>query len=241
MPISETRATLRAGAAYLFSDPGGAGSTLWDAGTTGLGESLDTMGRGWNMLTSDFVGALCVLGNDPRGLGNIFGGVVVEIALGGSALRAARGERQAGRLSSVMDEVTTGGITYRRTSVSYEAIAEGGEFFAEGRLNNGTLSLNFQTQINGQRYPGLRGGEQFNAIINHFGRQNIQRINATWTSGDNLSQFNYLRSIGLSEVEAAEGTWTGLQARQAGFTKVTAIYTYPATPGRARAVSVMFE
>lgn len=138
------------------------------------------------------------------------------------------------------------GLAITRTPTMYEATVDG--FYVRGiRNSEGTLYLNFRTKIidetgNALRHPSLRGKEQFDAILAHFGRRNIQRIVGIWSEGDNLATFNHLTARGVSPEKAALQTWTGQRAIAAKFGRVTAIQALPAgRPGHYQSVTVYFE
>lgn len=180
--------------------------------------------------------------NDPnafgRGLSRIAMalGTAVATRAGAAAIAKARTSGGAPRV----------GITLFKTESEYAAVA--GDFYAKGILNpEGVLTLNFRTKIinaAGQelRHPNIRGAEQFAAIINHFGKGRIKKILAIWSDGDNLDAFNALTAQGVSNADAALGTWTGGQAKAAGYGNVTGVDAYPpGRPGHYRAVTVYFE
>lgn len=101
--------------------------------------------------------------------------------------------------------------------------------------DGGILTMDFRLRRNDlsgdgsyQRSSQLRGREQFEAALNHFGSQ-VQGIAGNWGDGDNLGGFNRmlqdLEAQGWNRDQAMEqaalfGTKTGQWARGAGFGKV---------------------
>jgi hypothetical protein len=72
----------------------------------------------------------------------------------------------------------------------------------------------------GTRNPDLRGQDQFNKILDHFGRDNVDAIKGNWQYDTNLNGFNDGIAQGMTPEQAAANTWTGKQAAAAGFTNV---------------------
>ena len=86
------------------------------------------------------------------------------------------------------------------------------------------MRLNVKTKINGQD-GNIVAKDEFQNTLAHFGRSRIKAIRGTWDSfggelADNLNQF-HTNVRTMSPEQAALKTWTGEQARQAGFGNVT--------------------
>ena len=155
---------------------------------------------------------------------------------GTAALDAVRNRCLRGELEWLSE-----GETYR------VAAPENPELSVEARLDRkGDLHLDFRTRIpNGgmnSRVPALRGQEQFEAILDHFGSR-VKRVIGYWLAeGDNLETFNRLTAPPerLPPQDAALLTWTGQQASKAGYSKVR-IEELAGSPGRYFIVQIAFE
>jgi hypothetical protein len=110
---------------------------------------------------------------------------------------------------------------------------------ATGYLREGELELSIRTRLEDGTRGTIRGAEQFQSILDHFGVSNIRTIKGSWSYGDNLAAFNKAISEGLTPQAAAAGTWTGQQAAQAGFGSVRVGRTY-GQPGAYTKVEVYF-
>lgn len=117
-------------------------------------------------------------------------------------------------------------------------------FRVEGILeSSGTLSLSFQLRdIEGNRSVFLSGKEEFQRIMEHFGKR-VKRIQGTWLYGDNLAEFNRLVGPphGLDVFEAAAQTWTGKNAAKYGYTEVKILKLTKSIRGDYNSVKVIFE
>ena len=91
----------------------------------------------------------------------------------------------------------------------------------------------------GSRSAVLRGEEQFDLIMRHFGGS-ATSVRGAWAYGTNLEKFNMLVREGKSVQDAARGTWTGEQAARFGFTQVT-VRAIEGPQGMHTAVSVLFH
>jgi hypothetical protein len=114
-------------------------------------------------------------------------------------------------------------------------------FMARGSVNaSGELSIDLRMQLeSGERSTLLRGSEQFQAILDFF-RGKFTAFKGHWQAGSNLAKFNELTAEGVPEKVAAGLTWTGEQAKAAGYTKVTVQKT-EGTPGHYTSVKVLFQ
>ncbi|MFL5814424.1 MAG: hypothetical protein ACJ763_12670 [Bdellovibrionia bacterium] len=112
---------------------------------------------------------------------------------------------------------------------------------ANGELTDGRLLLSFVMvrEQDGARSPRLRGSEQFDKIMAHFGDR-VKIIGGSWTFGTNLQTFNELTAQGMDLKSAALSTWTGKNAQRHGFTDVV-IESIHGTPGHYHPVKVRFE
>ena len=119
-------------------------------------------------------------------------------------------------------------------------------FFANAGLDDGILSFNYRLKItikiDGEEVTlhsqNLRGAEEFQAAVQHFGAR-VKALKGDWQFGDNLEKFNKLTKKGLSPSEAALGTWTGGQARIAGFNRAV-VEPLQGPPGEHPSVLVHF-
>ena len=131
------------------------------------------------------------------------------------------------------------GVSVERTAESYRATDLAVKRIqAVGYLRGGELELLIRTKLPEGTRGALRGGKEFQAILEHFGVENIKVIKGSWSYGDNLAEFNKLLLEGLTEEEAALGTWTGKQAQAVGFGKVR-VRTY-GSPGDYEKVEAYF-
>ncbi|MGH2562045.1 MAG: hypothetical protein ACRDJH_23550 [Thermomicrobiales bacterium] len=96
-----------------------------------------------------------------------------------------------------------------------------------------------RTKYGGEQSSLLRGSEQFQAMLKHFGGR-VKGIRGAWSYEDNLAKFNALTAAGKSAKAAALGTWTGEQDIAAGFAKVT-VRKLEGTVGSYTKVDVLFH
>jgi len=112
---------------------------------------------------------------------------------------------------------------------------------AEGELKgNGLIVASIRAKIDGKRSKLIRGAEQFDIILAHFG--SARGFEASWQYGDNLAKFNELTAKGIKPEEAALQTWTGQQCQRHGFAReVKIVETSPKdSPGAYKTVKVHF-
>jgi hypothetical protein len=111
---------------------------------------------------------------------------------------------------------------------------------AEAHLEgDGELSLSFRTILEGgERSELLRGEEQFERVMMHFGGK-VKSIRGSWSYGTNLAKFNEATGAGRSAEKAAFETWTGQQSAAQGYTKV-AVVSLEGKPGAYTKVVVRF-
>jgi hypothetical protein len=185
-------------------------------------------------------------------------GHLMERAKRGEQLSAAetkRLEELAGQLDEAMgsgakaggqaaDDVAVAGGgrgTVNHSTPDYYRVADAAEplFSAEAQLvAGGELKLVIRTEFQGQRSAVLRGSEQFQAILRHFGGK-VKGIRGEWTYETNLMKFNELTAGGKSAKAAALETWTGEQAAANGYRNVI-VRTLEGTPGSYTKVDVLF-
>jgi hypothetical protein len=112
---------------------------------------------------------------------------------------------------------------------------------ANGELTDGRLLLSFVMvrEQDGARSPLLKGSEQFDKIMAHFGDR-VKVVLGSWTFGNNLETFNELTGQGMDIKSAALKTWTGKNAQRHGFTEVV-VESINGTPGHYYPVKVRFE
>lgn len=119
------------------------------------------------------------------------------------------------------------GVRVEKSATQYRAAdAANPRLQANAYLREGELELGIRTVLEDGTRGSIRGGEQFAAIIEHFGAKNIKTIKGSWSYGDNLAAFNKGVRSGLSPEAAAARTWTGQQAAGAGFGSVRSVRTY---------------
>ncbi len=114
--------------------------------------------------------------------------------------------------------------------------ADSGGIMASLR-EDGTLSLIVE------RGPGTPSGrEMFDDVLAHFGRENINAIEAKWVPAmpTNLDRFNELLRDGRSVDDAARATWTGRRAADLGFNNVS-VLNLSGSPGSYTNVEVRFD
>jgi hypothetical protein len=114
-------------------------------------------------------------------------------------------------------------------------------FQAEGHLEGeGELSITLRAELeDGTRTPLFNGPEQYQAIVKHFGGQ-VKGVRGAWSYGTNLEQFNSATAGGLSAEDAALRTFSGTQATQAGFGRVT-VRNLEGASGAYTKVDVLFH
>ncbi len=82
----------------------------------------------------------------------------------------------------------------------------------------------------------------FQQMMKHFGTS-VTAIQGNWVgaASDNLHAINRLTAGGAMTIEdAAKQTWTGLRARNYGYTQVQVAGTPTGTPGHYTSVHVLF-
>jgi hypothetical protein len=127
-------------------------------------------------------------------------------------------------------------------------------FKVNADVNEGVLSLNMRTQrlepVEGGaegppqlvRSSSLRGKEQYEAVVKYF-EGKFTKIEGHWEAGPldaNLAEFNRLTGLGVSPQQAARQTWSGIQAKEAGYTHVE-VKDLQGTPGHYSKVRVHFS
>jgi hypothetical protein len=101
------------------------------------------------------------------------------------------------------------------------------------------LIISLRTRLEtGERSTVLRGGEQFERILEHF-KGRYTGIRGSWYFEDNLAGFNRAIGEGKTPEAAALETWTGQQAQRAGYTRATILQTEGAV-GSYTKVEVVF-
>jgi hypothetical protein len=97
------------------------------------------------------------------------------------------------------------------------------DYFIKGTLAGGTLEFTVVAKISGQT-GSVSGQDFFAAMMAHFTVAAVQTIRGIWVAGldldTNIEQFNTLTTQGMSDIDAAKGTWTGQRAKDYGFTNV---------------------
>lgn len=87
-------------------------------------------------------------------------------------------------------------------------------------LYAGRLEITIRTKLeNGTRSTMLHGNELMADVFRFFAGR-IEEVKDKYSYGDNLKMFNKAKSNGLGDAEAAFATWSGKQARKAGFREV---------------------
>ena len=82
------------------------------------------------------------------------------------------------------------------------------------------------------------GSEPFHKILQFFAGR-FKGIRGSWSFGTNLEAFNKAITTGMSPVEAALKTWTGQQAKDAGYSRVV-IRSLEGPAGHYSKVTVSF-
>lgn len=116
-------------------------------------------------------------------------------------------------------------------------------YYIQATLGSAVLRFELVARLTNGDRGSVPGKEFFRAMMTHFaGRINIIEGNWNRTCGlnDNLDRFNRASAAGLSFVDAAALTWTGLRASEYGFDKVT-IAQYSGPKGNCDAVRVQFS
>ena len=116
------------------------------------------------------------------------------------------------------------------------------QFKAFAHVEDDEIFINLRTELetaNGVvKSSVLRGREQFQKILQFFtGR--FKGIRGSWSFGTNLEAFNKAITAGMSPVEAALKTWTGQQAKDAGYSRVV-IRSLEGPAGHYSKVTVSF-
>jgi hypothetical protein len=104
-------------------------------------------------------------------------------------------------------------------------LVQGTMYLAEAELSlTGVLTLDMSLRTEqGEHSQILRGKDEFNRILRHFGTD-VRKIRAQWFPGSD-NHTAYLRlATQLGPLEAAAQTWTGIQARAAGFRHIRQVY-----------------
>jgi YD repeat-containing protein len=149
---------------------------------------------------------------------------------------STRAETVRSRATTAADDATAtsstaaarrSGVKVDANATQYRAVdAANPRLQANAYLREGELELGIRTVLEDGTRGSIRGGEQFAAIIEHFGAKNIKTIKGSWSYGSNLEAFNKGVRSGLSPEAAAARTWTGQQAAGAGFGSVRSVRTY---------------
>jgi RHS repeat-associated protein len=113
------------------------------------------------------------------------------------------------------------------------------ELGIEGRLKDGRLSFDVIAEMDNGGRGTVRGKELFDLMIEHFEPRKVKAIDALWSGGKNLTEFNSLTANNVSREIAAANTWTGQQAARHGY-KVKDVKAFGAK-GRYSHVDVIFE
>ena len=134
------------------------------------------------------------------------------------------------------------------SATKYEAVdSTDDRFYIAGSLKGGVITFSFVAELADGTRGTVRGGEFFQAMVNHFGLGNIQFIDGEWNIGTpalmtNIDAFNKATAAGDSEAIAATKTPTGRLAARIGFTKVNSIIALPAkATGNYTDVLVQFK
>jgi hypothetical protein len=142
------------------------------------------------------------------------------------AIQAARAAKVAGtaKAANVTQALPKGAIITEISPTRFALRDSTNPFLhIDGHLrSDGELTFSIITKLNGT-YGVVRAKELFAAMMKHFGDR-VKSIKAVWSSeiemGDNLDAFNSAVRAGKTARQAAFDTWTGQQAKAAGFTAV---------------------
>lgn len=129
---------------------------------------------------------------------------------------------QPTNLSSRAGTKEGNGIKFYELEDSTKAKSGNAEFNIYGELDkNGRLAFSVRTETKaGDERAFWSAGAEFDKMVAHFGKANINELYDMWSYGSNLEQFNAIVEAGGTTQLAAENTWTATQARKIGLTKV---------------------
>jgi hypothetical protein len=109
-------------------------------------------------------------------------------------------------------------------------------------VSGGQLSFIIENLPKTTPRTGCPGQWMFQQMMLHFGAS-VTAIQGNWVgpSSDNLIAINRLTAGGAMTIEeAAKQTWTGMRARDQGYTQVQVAGTPAGTPGHYTRVHVLF-
>jgi hypothetical protein len=109
-------------------------------------------------------------------------------------------------------------------------------------VSGGQLSFIIENLPKTTPQTGCPGQWMFQQMMTHFGAS-VTAIQGNWVgaSSDNLVAINRLTTGGAMTIEeAAKQTWTGVRARDHGFTQVRVVGTPAGTSGHYTRVNVLF-
>ncbi len=91
------------------------------------------------------------------------------------------------------------------------------KLFIDGDIDSsGAVLFEIRTEHEDGSRSMVSGAVLFELMMRHFGAA-VAAVRGLWTYGTNLAEFNRLTALGLTEDEAAGGTWTGQRAKDHGF------------------------
>jgi hypothetical protein len=110
-------------------------------------------------------------------------------------------------------------------------------------VNTGELSFLIENLPKTTPQSGCVGRWMFQQMMAHFGTR-VNAIQGNWfgAASDNLIAVNRLTAGGTVTVEeAAKQTWTGMRAKEYGYSQVEVVGTPAGTPGHYTRVQVLFK
>jgi hypothetical protein len=135
-------------------------------------------------------------------------------------------------------------VITKATSSEFELInpLKPSNFIIGELVGGGELSFILENLPKTTPQTGCPGQWMFRMMMAHFG-STVTAIQGNWfgRSSDNLATVNQLTSSSALSIEdAAQQTWTGMRAKQYGYSKVQLVGIPIGTPGNFTTVQVLF-
>jgi hypothetical protein len=132
----------------------------------------------------------------------------------------------------------------KATATEFELVnpSKQSNFIMGELVGGGQLSFIIENLPKTTPQSGCPGQWMFQQMMKHFG-SSVTAIQGNWVgaSSDNLIAINRLTAGGAMAIEAAaKQTWTGMRARDFGYTQVQPVSIPAGTPGHYTNVHVLF-
>jgi hypothetical protein len=135
-------------------------------------------------------------------------------------------------------------VVRKATATEFELVnpSKQSNFVIGELVSGGQLSFIIENLPKTTPRTGCPGQWMFQQMMMHFGAS-VTAIQGNWVGApsDNLIAVNGLTAGGAMTIEeAAKQTWTGMRARDYGYTQVQVVGTPAGTPGHYTSVRVLF-